>query len=604
MAAVDRKIDPTTLSVLWSRFDSLCEEIGERVIFGIQSFVMANVRDLGQVFLDHEGKIVSCSAYIPCHLFGAKVSVRRVIDKFQGTFEPGDFIMGNDSYLVASGHLPDWTFIRPAFYEDELIGFFQLRGHQSDTGGFFPGGYSPGAYDIIAEGLNIPAFKLMKAGKYNEEVAELLYRNIRNPEQVKMDNLLVNGACAKAEEGLVKLCDKYGVETVKLCMQEVLDVGEKAMRNEVAKLRDGVYYGERCSDWDGVTDKPVYVRCKATVKGDELIIDLSDSDPQCTFINSPVGNTDQSVMTGIYSIVDPKVPKNYGSMATNVTIITKNGTVVDPTYPATVGSCAISVGHCIFEAVQVALNQATTERQIGGSAKHCCPIQIGYHSSVIDPRTGMALSYWSETFASDGSAGGRNGYDGWTGIGTWYHMGSLLRPDIEHYEAHVPYVNLRYELLSDWEGAGEYRGGPGVYTEILCRTNPGDSAFMVSGNSDGMVMAPWGVAGGQEPPPVQLYMQSSGEERRWFRTMSQVPIKPGDILYTYVSGGGGYGDPLNRQADRVLKDVRGRLVSLERAREVYGVVIDAEAWTVDVAATEKLRKEKKAAKVAAGGKEP
>jgi len=242
-------------------------------------------------------------------------------------------------------------------------------------------------------------------------------------------------------------------------------------------------------------------------------------------------------MTGIYAIVDPKVPKNYGSTARCVKIITKLGTVVDPNYPATVGSAAISVGHCIFEAVQVALNQATTERQIGGSTRHCCPIQIGYDSRTIDPRTGMALSYWSETFASDGSAGGRKGYDGWTGIGTWYHMGSLLRPDIEHYEALFPFMNIKYEILPDWEGAGEFRGGPGIHTELWCRTHAGDPAFMVTGNSDGMVMAPWGVAGGQEPPKVQMYMQSVGEEPRVLRTMSQVPIKPGDVLTTYVSGG-------------------------------------------------------------------
>jgi N-methylhydantoinase B len=594
MAMRNQKIDPTTLAVCWNKFDSLCDEIGEKVLFATQSFVMANVRDLGQVFLDSEGRIVSVACYITPHIFVANVAVKNMIKKFEGDLHYDDFIVGNDPYIIASGHLPDWTFLRPVIYKDEVIGFFQLRGHMADTGGFTPGGYSPGAYDIIAEGLNIPPFKILNRGELNKDVWELILRNVRNPKQVAMDNMLINGAMKLAEAEIVRLCDKYGAETVKACMREIQDAGEKAARAEIAKMKDGVHYGESCTDWDGTTDKPIWIRCKLTKKGDELIFDLSESDPQAAFVNSPIGNTEMSVMNAFYATIDPAVPKNDGSMWRACHLITKKGTAVDPEYPATVGASAISVGSIITEACQIALAEAWPEKAQGGWGRHCGPIIMGFDSRVIDPRTGKIKTYWSETFAHDGSGGARKGFDGWQGVACWIFCACMIRFDMEVYETLFPSMVTRYEVMQDWEGAGEFRGGPGISTEIAAMTKEGDPTFVATGNTDGMVMGPWGVNGGGAPPTLDMWIFSPNGEKRVLRSMDYQVLRPGERILTMASGGGGWGDPLNRDVYRVRKDVRERLVSIKRAREVYGVVIDPETFEIKMGETEKLRKERKA----------
>jgi N-methylhydantoinase B len=601
MTPTEMRVDPITLSVIWNRLDSLCDEAGERVIFAAQSFVMGNARDLGTTFLDEKGRFVSVSAYLPIHVFGADRQIQAILDKFGGAFKPGDLIIGNDPYIVAAGHLPDWIFVRPAFYKDELVGFFYLRGHMADTGGFQPGGYAAGAFDIIAEGLNIPPIKFLDGGKENVPLSDLLFRNLRNPQQNRMDIFSIAGALQACCDGLARLCDKYGLEMVKATMEEMLSMGERAIRAEISKIQDGEYYGDRACDWDGQTDRQVHVRCKVIVAGDELTIDLSESDPQCEFVNSPEGNTQQAALTAVMSLIDTRVPLNHGSMSRAIKIITKPGTVCEPNYPATVGACALNVGTQIVEAVQQALMQATfptTGRSFGATGRHLCPLIVGTEPTRIDPRTGAPVSYFTGTFASDPGFGGRRGFDGWTGIMTWSQAGSLTRPQMEVIESIVNVRQMAYEILIDSEGAGEFRGSPGCYC-VTENCSPGLS-YLESGNSDGEYEKAWGFNGGQEPPGFgkMVVVSPDGKERR-FRPNALERWYQGEKLVIWSHGGGGWGDPLDRKPESVLKDVQDRVVSLGRAHDVYGVVIDENSWTIDRAATEAVRKERKAAKAAA-----
>src|SRR3990172_6325719 len=150
------RIDPTTFSVVWNKFDYIVEQIGQKIFYSTQSFVTALVRDLGQTLLDAEGRIISSATYLPVHTMVAEEAIKGIESYFHGDYAPGDFIISNDPYIVKGGHLPDWNFVRPAFYKGQLVAFLQAKTHVADTGGFLPGGYGPGAYDIIAEGLNIP----------------------------------------------------------------------------------------------------------------------------------------------------------------------------------------------------------------------------------------------------------------------------------------------------------------------------------------------------------------------------------------------------------------------------------------------------------------
>ena len=590
MKKAEDSVDPTTFSVIWNKFEYLADQIGQKILYSTQSFVTANARDLGQTLINKAGKIVVASAYLPVHTLVAEEAIRGIESFFHGDYEPGDFIVSNDPYIVKGGHLPDWNFIRPIFYKGEHIGYLQAKTHVTDTGGFLPGGYGPGAYDIIAEGLNIPPIKVYKKGVLQKELWGFLLRNIRNPTEVDMDTNLINGAMAQAEEQLALLCDKYSVETVKTCMTKIVAAGEKAMRAEIAKIPDGVYYGESATDWDGKTDKPVFVRVKTTVKGEELTVDFSESDPQATFVNVPLGLTRTMFLPGIYSLIDSSVPKNGGTM-NPITVIAPEGTVVNPRYPATVGASQIAVGIQLEEAVVYALNQAVGDRAMAGYSKHLCPIQIGMDPRITDPRTGHIKQYFSETFGSDGGAGALKGFDGWQGVAILGSAANFGRPNIEFYEGSCPYVVTRYEILPDWEGAGEFRGGPGTLVEIVAYTAEGAPSLIMTGNSDGTRFPVPGTAGGQDAPKPEMFLEAVDGTKRVLRTMVTVPIFPGEKCITKATGGGGWGNPLRRDPKRVQNDVIEGLVSLQRARNVYGVVINPDTFEVDYGATEDLRKE-------------
>lgn len=596
IAPYEAGLDATTFSVIWSRLESLLDESGEKVLHATQSYVLALVRDFGLSWLNPQGEIVVAAAYVARHIFSAAHAAGRMIEPFAGDFAPGDLIIGNDPYLVQSGHLSDWTFLRPVFYRGELFGFFQFRGHMADTGGFLPGGYGPKAYDIIAEGLNIPPLKVIKGGALDKDLWALVCRNVRNSKQVDMDTMLINGALAQAETQVVKFIDKYGPKTVKACMTEILAAAERAARTEIAAMPDGVYHGESAGDWDGMTDRPVWVKVDMTVKDDELTFDFHGSDPQVTFINSPLGNTKSICMESFYAFIDPMAPKNQGSFKP-IHVIAPEGTVVNPRYPATVGAGQICIGEPIMEACKIALAQALPERATGGFSRHACPINVGMDLDEIDPRTRSVKQYMAETFASDGSGGAMKGFDGWPGVGPGSFLGSFMRPDIERFESEVPFKVLRYEFVTDAEGAGEYRGGPGIFVEMVSDVKPGHPSFLMTGNSDGMVVAARGSTG-EELAKLQMWIESPDGSTRTLRTMVNEPVFPGEVVLSRSPGGGGWGDPLDRDPGRVWEDVIDGLVSPKRAHDVYGVVVGPEGcppdeMELDVAATERLRKERR-----------
>ena len=586
--AAKSAINPITFSVVWNKLQYLTAQVGEKVLYSTQSFVTALARDLGQSILDPRGKIVVAASAAPIHTMVAEEAIKGLESRFKGDYQPGDFIVANDPYIVRGGHLPDWNFIRPLFFEGEHLGFFQAKTHVSDTGGFLPGGYGAGAIDIIAEGLNIPPLKLMKAGVLQEEVWNLVLRNVRMPTELDMDTRLINGCMEHAEEQIGLLCRKYGVETVKACMRQIIAAGEQAMRAEINRVPDGTYEGASAADWDGQTDKPIWVRVKAVVEGDSLTLDFSDSDPQATFVNCPAGVTITSAMVGLFYLVDENVPKNGGAM-NPIRFIMPEGTVVNPRYPATVGASQISVGTQIVEACMLAIGKALPERAMAAWSKHLCPINIGTMPDVIDPRTAHQRNYFTETFGSDGGSGAVKGHDGWLGVGFQSACANLMRPNIEFFEAACPYLVTHYEVLKDWEGAGEFRGSPGSYVRFVARTQPGAMSLLMTGNSDGQRCPPAGVAGGCDGPLAQMTITAPDGKQRVLRTFVTQPILPGEVCDTRNAGGGGWGDPLNRDPRRVLKDVRDGFVSEDRARDVYGVIMNTKDWLIDEAATRKQR---------------
>jgi N-methylhydantoinase B len=521
---------------------------------------------------------------IPVQFLGSKFPVQDLVEKFGDDMKPGDVFLTNDPYHGGHNcHLPDWGFFRPIFYEGELLFFTLARAHQQDTGGSFPGGYFPNGFDIHAEGICIPPIKIIEAGKERTDVMELIWNNVRWPEGVRIDNYAMIASTKICEQRLVALLDNYGKETVLGCVDQMIDRAERAVREEIRKIPDGVYEGKAGTDDDGTElDVPVWVHAKVTIDGDSMTIDFSGSDAQRKgFINCVYAAT-YAIATGAAILTfDPALAEyhNEGTLRA-IEVIAPKGLVVHCEYPATVGASPVNVGYQIREAVLEALSKARPERAVAAMGRH-----RGDYVFSVDPRSGER--YVRTSFDYDGSAGAVWGYDGFQGL-LGATLGAVTRGEMEEMEIRIPWRMLKFNMVPDFSGVGRWRGGPGVHWEAV---NEGADGGIATGSSDGDEILGFGAVGGGSMPPCRTWLRRDGEMIR-IKPHRMVDIKTGDVLVKHSAGGGGVGNPIERNPEAVCEDVRNGFVSIEAARETYGVVVNSETFAVDQAETTRLRQAK------------
>lgn len=595
------KLDPLTLSLIESRLESLNEELGNRLFRQCFSFATAHIRDLGTVLFDNQERTITIGNWMPVHTAGSEVCLKGILDWIgRENIYPDDFIIANDPFIVCFGHAPDWSFVRPIFYEGELLFYHFLRTHQFDSGGAYQGCYYPRTYDCHGEGLMIPPVKIIERGKIDEKVYSVILRNVRGSTLVRADNMLAFEAMKKAEERIIELLKNYGKDTVKTACDELLGRTEESIRKIISTWPEGKYYSERAADWDGTTDKPVWVRLILTVKPKEgqLIFDFSDSDPQVDYINCPRGQTCASVVAAVAWALPPETSRNQG-LLNCLTIITKEGTVLGPTYPATTGAQACMLGTQVTECVQLALAQVVPKDTSALWSRHLSPIVTGKRRDRIDPRTKSPQVYWASPFHSDGSSGALYGYDGIDGIGPTISAGAVVRAPIEVEEWDMPYKWLRYEFITDSMGHGQWRGGAGTEVQMLNTYDPKFwqplDCVIMTGNSDGEKFTHKGLMGATDGKAHKLGIIRGGKDIP-LRCMDVQYLQPGDIIWTKSGGGGGYGDPLDREIEKVQWDALNEFISIDTARNVYGVILNPETFEIDYKATEELRKKLKAEK--------
>jgi len=600
-ATKNAAIDPLTLSLIEGRLTSMNEELGDRVFRQAFSVVTAHIHDLGSALFDHKERTITIGNWMPVHTAGADVCLKGMLDYIgRENVRPDDFVIANDPFIVKFGHAPDWSFIRPIFFEGDLVFYHFLRTHQYDSGGAFQGSYYPRMYDCHGEGLMIPPVKIIEQGVIDEKVFSVILRNVRGSALVRADTMLVFEAMKKAETRVIEMLRSYGKDTVLGACDEILRRTEESVRKVISTWPGGTYYAERAADWDGTTDKPVWVRLTLTVKPDEgrLIFDFTKSDRQVDFINCPEGQTAAAVVSGVAWSLPPGTPRNQG-LIDCLTILRKEGTVLWPTYPATTGGQAPSLGTHVTECVQVALGQVVPKETSAIWSRHLSPIVTGKVRNQTDPRTGAPRVYWASPFHSDGSSGALYGYDGIDGLGPCHAGGAVVRSPIEVEEWDTPYRWLYYEFLRDSAGDGEWRGGAGTEVEIQNLSDPESwqphDQVVMTGNSDGEKFTATGLMGGTDGWAHRLGILRRGENVR-LRCCDIQYIEPGDLIWTKSGGGGGYGDPLDRKIELVRWDALNDYISVEKARDVYGVVMDPRSFDVDYQATEELRKKLKAQK--------
>jgi N-methylhydantoinase B len=574
-------LDVILTTVLTNRLDSICREMGGAMLRSARSSIFAENRDFATAIFDAEPRMVAQTAYIPILLGSTPWAVQAVSRFFGDDIAEGDVMIFNDPYM-GNNHLPDITVLRPVFRGGRIRFWMVTRGHHADIGGGGAGGYNPDARSAFEEGIRITPSKLYQAGHANKALWRMLLANVRLPSLVEGDLQCQVGATRIGERAIHAVLDRYGDETVSAAIEETIARSEAQVRALIASLPDGTYRAERRLDRVSRGDVPhPAVRLALTIRDDELHFDFTGSDREIpTFDNGTLANTYASCYNAFFSSIDPDIRLNAGSVRP-IAVTAPPGTIVNASSSAATTSCTTVLCAAIVEAAWMAFAQA--DPVLGQGLWHRW--SIASTSSGINPRTGMPFAVIH--FFAKGGAGATAGFDGWDHLSSVASMGGSRAPDPELFELRSPHRIQRLELLPDSAGAGRWRGGHGVNYRVEF-TSPG-TTMVLRPSCFVPDTAPLGAHGGEAAPLARatLHLAAGGD----FPVVEPVLIRPaaGDVLDVYATGGGGYGDAHLRPAEAVLDDVRNGLLSIDKARRSYGVVIEPGSGDLDVEATARQR---------------
>ncbi len=545
--------DCITVSVIQHRLEGIVREMGEVMLRTAYSQVLNSNRDFSTSIFDSRGRLTAQAEHIPIHVGALPAALEAVLDAFPGQIHAGDLFVLNDPYHGGS-HLPDLTILRPIFLGATLVFWAVTRAHQADIGGATHGGYNSQATEIWQEGLRVTPLKLRERGVVREDLLQFLAANVRHGRDFLGDLDAMIGSTILAERRLLKLIEEYGAETIAAVIGEILDSAERQARACIRTWRDGTFHGESALDDDGHGATDIHVRATVTKEGERVVVDLSRSDPQVRgFINSSYPNTISAVRMALAYLMDPGVPKNEGTFRT-IDIRAKQGTVVWPYPPAAVTMCTAHCGQEIAEAVIEALSQSCPDRAVAGWSKRFRVALRG-----VDPRTSKPFIW--HLFHARGGGGASPAGDGWALAGGVITGGGVKFGSIEVSEARTPVLFLRHEFRPDSGGAGRYRGGAGAHLELRIET--ADIAYANTAG-DGIRHPPYGLFGGKPGATHRYRLVSKGRPRLLKTKEVGIAVHPGDVLIIESSGGGGYGDPGERDPMSIAADVRDGLMSPDK----------------------------------------
>lgn len=549
-------------SVISHRLDVIATEMGVALERSSRSPIFAEACDFACGICNWAGDLVSQLNGIPILAAAGSFSVQAVLEKYQGNINNGDVFIINDPYW-GGNHLPDIGIITPVFNKDKLMFFAVSRAHHGDIGGSTAGSYNPKATEIFQEGLRIPPLKLFSKGTIISEVLDLITYNTRNPEMIKSDLLAQIGANQVGKQMIAALCTKYSNSTVKTVIKELLDHGEHLVHQKIAKIPDGTYIGIEYLDDDGFQEEPIKIQATVTIEGDSITVDFTGTDPQVKgFVNSSLVTTSTASYIAVLWGLSPEIPRNSGAFRA-IKIIAPQGTVVNPYAPAPMTLCTLHPAGEIISAVFKALAQIIPEQIPAGFGRYCGPSFYG-----IDPRNNEF--YVGFSFCCLGSGGAMAGMDGKPYMSPISNYGGVRTPNIEMNEVQYPHTTLCHEMESDTSGPGEFRGGTGVRYQIQFYS---DAEIVMFG--DGKKIPPYALAGGGSGSTNSPMLKYKNGNQLLLNT-KELPrkVQAGDTLTLITSGGGGWGNPKDRDLDKVREDLRNGLISRETARNVYGINVD------------------------------
>ncbi len=545
--------DTFTFEVLRDNFFHLCRDMATELRKICISTVIREAQDFATAITDRRGRLIAQSIGTPGHYNSIPTAVRGMLAKFPPeTLRDGDVLMTNDPWICA-GPLPDIVLVTPVFHDGQLVAFAATVAHHIDVGGKNPGGTTANTTEIFQEGLQLPPLRYFEAGRKNEAVEDIIRQNVRIPEVVVHDldcQMAVNN---RGAHRVRVLCAKYGIAVVEASFDTAIAGSERLMREEIARIPDGVYKFRDFLDDDGIVDEPLPIAVTVTVQGTNLHVDFAGSARQVKGgINMTPSFRDSYTHLAIRCYLDPDIPQNHGCFAP-ITITAPEGTLLNPQRTAAVAGRSPVISR-VVDAVMGCLAQAVPDRAVAGyGGCNAQPVISGIH-----PGTGRFFIFLDSNW---GGVGGQAKADGETCLSFPQNVGNH---PIEILESRYPVRIGRYEIQTDSEGPGIHRGGFGSVKDYCMLA---DVDLQVPG--DRVKLPPFGLFGGMPAVPTRYVRVRDGCEED-LRTKNAYALKAGDVLSVRTSGGGGLSNPLERDRRQVAEDIRNGYISALHAQQAYG----------------------------------
>ena len=562
-------LDPVTLDLIENALRNARHEMDAVLFRSAMSPVIREQHDEFPMITDPQGRMIVGQ-------FGSYVPEMLAEQAFE--LEPGDVILQSDPYKCggAISHINDWMVLIPIFFEGELVGFSSMFGHMMDVGGPVPGSMPTAATSIFGEGIRIPPIKIHSRGKPNEAALAILMNNTRTPEMNYSDLMAIIAGSRTGEKRVIEICERFGADVYRRACQALLDRTNRAMRTLIVKnLPTEPQSFEDWIDDDGVGNGPFRMKLTVWREGEHAYFDWTGTDPQAPGpINFYLHEGMFKMFIGVYMIMvfDPQILFNDGFYDL-IHVTLPKGSLVHPNFPAALG-CRTHALARQFDVLGGALSRHAPEMATAagyGSSPH-------FLYSGVD-KDGQSFQLMEILY---GGIPGRPIGDGMDGHSWWPLFENIPS---EYLESYYPMIIEAYASVLDTGGPGRHRGGNGV-EKVYRLLEHGE----ISIHDDRQRSQPWGILGGK-PGAVsgKWLIRADGRKTPLESKVDNVKVAPGDRIVFRTAGGGGWGDPLERDPARVRADVRRRLMSAPVAEREYGVVLAGESLDLDVSATEAKR---------------
>jgi N-methylhydantoinase B len=567
-------IDPITLSVVWGGLLSTAAEMGSTLLRTAYSMTVREGSDFSTGVFDAEGNMIAQGDYSPGHLGSMAFTVKQMLDWYPaGSLGPGDAVICNDP-TIGSGHLPDIFMVSPVFHDGVLIGYAVNIAHHIDVGGSAPGSEEVvGVRETCQEGIRLLPVLLFKAGEPVKEILRIIEGNVRIKDV--LGDLHAQLAANKVGAARMQaLAAQYGHETLAACTRQILAQSRQTMVDSLAALPKGTFHFEDVLDDVGPGTDPVPFKLALTVEADRIICDWAGTGPQREAgINAYMQYTRSYCIAAIKAVTIPLAPQNFGIISC-IEIRAPEGCYVNPKPGAASGARAVNANR-IYEVVMGALAQIIPDRVIAASSGFCNPKISG----AVSPHTGKPFLAWMSAVGGVGAHRHRDGQEATTS------PTNGTNTPVEVQEMNAPVLIERMELVPDTGGAGRFRGGMAMRKDVRLLAETG----RVTNLGDRYVNTPYGLEGGHAGSLAATILNPGRSGETALHSKGTYDLRKGDVLSLRTAGAGGYGDPMARDPQAVLKDVRAGLVSVGAARKIYGVVIRTDPMALDADATAQLR---------------